>query len=129
MSAGTNNSGRRNITATWRSRCSKAACTSALPFIARICWRSGARAGLRVGLLGWTEEGVEEALAALRKSLELDPGVANTWSNLGITLGKLGRPEEAFDIMRKLGIGITDQDLDSIPIGLICSTNSSGDNM
>lgn len=37
----------------------------------------------------------------------------------------LGRPSEAFDLMRKLGIGISDKDLAKIPVGL--STNNYPD--
>lgn len=38
----------------------------------------------------------------------------------------LGRPDDAFDIMRNLGLGITNQHLSEIPVGGDDSTNGSG---
>lgn len=39
----------------------------------------------------------------------------------------LGRPSDAFDLMKKLGLGITNQDLAKIPVGLIADTNKDSD--
>lgn len=40
----------------------------------------------------------------------------------------LGRPSDAFDILRNLGTGITNADLEKIPTGIIDSNESDGDN-
>ena len=40
----------------------------------------------------------------------------------------LGRPTDAFDIMQKLSMGITDTDLNKIPIGLITYSDNDNDN-
>ncbi len=35
----------------------------------------------------------------------------------------MGRPQDAFNLMKKFGVGITDRDLEKIPIGLIASSS------
>jgi hypothetical protein len=39
----------------------------------------------------------------------------------------LGRPKDAFDLMRNLGIGITDENLEKIPVGLIDNDDKDDD--
>lgn len=39
----------------------------------------------------------------------------------------LGLPDDAFDVMKKLGIGITDADLSKMPVGLIADSNTDSD--
>jgi hypothetical protein len=40
----------------------------------------------------------------------------------------LGKPQEALDVIKKLGIGITDANLKKIPIGILSSTGQDSDN-
>lgn len=52
--------------------------------------------------LGYLESGEpEKAVVALRGALELDPGMADAWNDLGVVMEALGNPYEALRCYRR----------------------------